>query len=223
MQGKRLFWKRNCHLTIRFKQKSMYCIKIPIWLFGLIKIALITLVFSGITSMITIFYARQIIMDNWDEYRCNPLVIPFSGMFGHDSSETMTQCMFMNFKASSKYHMLPYVNTTNIVTSAIGDVAGGMKSLGFLTQSVQSAFGNSFKDIVGKIGDFNSVLQYLLLKMETILQRLVAIVVVAMYTLFSMLQGLKAIGTDRSLRNTIDTIIKFPRIPKPKSMKKRKR
>jgi hypothetical protein len=200
----------------------MYCIKIPTWLFGLIKIALITLVFSAITSVITIFYARQIIMDSWDEYRCNPMVIPFAGMFGHDSSETMTQCMFMNFKASSKYHMLPYVNTTNVVTDAIGKVAGGMYSLSSLTNSVQTAFGNSFKDIVGKIGNFNAVLYYLLVKMETILQRLVAIVVVAMYTLFSMLQGLKAIGNDKSLKNTVDTILNFPRIPKIKALKLKK-
>ena len=37
------------------------------------------------------------IQNNWSLYRCNPLVIPFSGVFGHDPQETFTYCA-QNYK-----------------------------------------------------------------------------------------------------------------------------
>lgn len=190
----------------------MYCIKIPIWLIGLIKILLISMIFSFTSTLITVIYARQIIMDDWNKYQCNPLIIPLSSFFGHDPSESLSTCMFMNFKASSKYHLLPHMNNTNILSQNLNQVAGGMKSLSGITSSVQNLFKNSFDSILGQIGNFSSVIQYLIIKMETILQRLTAIVVVAMYSLYSILQGLKALGNSKDLLKSVDLIAKFPKL-----------
>lgn len=188
----------------------MYCVKIPIWFVGLFKIVLIFTLFILVTTLITIVYARQIIMDDWDTYRCNPLVIPLAGLFGHDSSETMSQCMFMNFKATSNVMMNPFVNTFNVFSGTLGSASEAMKDMNFVLGSVRNTFASGFSGILGRIGNLSSAAQYLMVKMETLLQRLTAILVVAMYSLYSILQGLRVIKNDRSLLNAIDTILKFP-------------
>ena len=33
------------------------------------------------------------IQDNWPEYRCNPSIMPFAGMFGHDAGSNFTFCI----------------------------------------------------------------------------------------------------------------------------------
>ena len=33
------------------------------------------------------------VQDNWPEYRCNPMVMPFAGTFGHDAGQNFTYCI----------------------------------------------------------------------------------------------------------------------------------
>ena len=33
------------------------------------------------------------IKNNWPQYRCNPLVMPFAGYFGHDPAENFNECI----------------------------------------------------------------------------------------------------------------------------------
>ena len=33
------------------------------------------------------------IQNNWPQYRCNPVIMPFAGYFGHDTEENFAQCI----------------------------------------------------------------------------------------------------------------------------------
>ena len=46
------------------------------------------------------------IQNNWSLYRCNPMIIPFAGIFGHDPQETFTYCaQNYNFNFSQYFFM----------------------------------------------------------------------------------------------------------------------
>ena len=72
------------------------------------------------------------IQDNWSLYRCNPLVIPMAGIFGHDPQKTFEFCSQnynMNF---SQYILDPFKyiisNISNFGTD-IGNIMGGFGNL----------------------------------------------------------------------------------------------
>ena len=33
------------------------------------------------------------IKNNWVQYRCNPMIIPFASFFGHDTADNFAQCV----------------------------------------------------------------------------------------------------------------------------------
>ena len=54
-------------------------------------IIIIIFVVINLTSILGI--SIQHVKDNWNEYKCMPIVIPFSGYFGHDPMETFNGCI----------------------------------------------------------------------------------------------------------------------------------
>ena len=73
------------------------CTTLGAYIIEVIKIILILSVFIIATVIIVGVQYKQYIQDNWIEYRCNPLIMPFSGYFGYDSSETFSNCMMQTF------------------------------------------------------------------------------------------------------------------------------
>ena len=77
----------------------------------------------------------QRIKENWPVYRCQPLVMPFASIFGHDSSKNFGYCI----ANMQKNFMGPLLKPLNFNISLLGDITGG------LTSGL-----NSNRDFVGK-------------------------------------------------------------------------
>lgn len=56
------------------------------------------LVLSGIFYFIVFSANISDVSRNWDKYRCNPTIIPFADMYGHNSLENFNYCMRNIFK-----------------------------------------------------------------------------------------------------------------------------
>ena len=54
---------------------------------------LIIIIFAVLLLFITLSIGIARIRNNWDEYKCNPAVIPFASVFGHDPVTTFNQCI----------------------------------------------------------------------------------------------------------------------------------
>lgn len=88
------------------------------------------------------------ISENWDEYRCNPLMMPFAGFFGHDPKKNFTECI------------------RSYQTHFIGDMLGSVFSfLGSLMQSISDLIGQveyirkSISDLAKNAGGiFNNII-----------------------------------------------------------------
>lgn len=188
----------------------MACIYIPTPVVGLIKVLLIGTMFSIISFIITFFFARQIIIDDWAKYKCNPLIIPFAGLFGHDAASTLTECMSRQAFATTSLISNPFSNIFKSMSGAMTSAVDMVTDMDFLSGGMTNMFSSSFGNILSRIGNVGSAIQYLIIKIETLLQRIVAVVTVIMYTMSSLLQGVLAIKRDEGLLDTIDTILSFP-------------
>ena len=89
----------------------MACVYIPTAALGFIKVALIGFFFTCVCAVITFVLSRQYIIDNWAEYKCNPLITPFASAFGKDSAATMKECASANFVSMSYDMHTPFMDT----------------------------------------------------------------------------------------------------------------
>jgi len=184
----------------------MACIYIPTPALGFIKILLIWFFFSCMCGIITFKLSRQYIIDNWSEYKCNPLVTPFASAFGKDSQETMHECSSVHFTALSSNMQTPFMGVFQSMSSALENAGSMISDMSFASGNVAGSFSGGFSNILGQLGNIGSTVQYLIIKIETLLQRLVATVAVIMYSMSSILQGILAVKQDDNLLKMIDKL-----------------
>jgi len=122
----------------------------------------------------------------------------------------MDNCMYTTFKKSHATNIPPFLDLIGSVSSSLSSMGDVMTEMDGVLDGVQTMFADGFKKILSQIGNTASVVQYLIVKIEIILQRLAATLIVIMYTLSASLQGILAIKRDKELLNAIDTIINFP-------------
>jgi hypothetical protein len=188
----------------------MVCLTIPEAIVGFMKILFIVFLFFIITIILVVRSQKQRIVDNWDKYKCNPLIIPFADTFGHDPNESMDECLQHKYKKSYAKQLPPFLNVVGVVSGALSAAGDMMSEMDFVLDNVQDMFFDGFSKILGQIGNTASVIQYLIIKMEVLLNRLAATLIIILYTLNASLQGILAIRRDNSLLNAVDTVVKFP-------------
>lgn len=110
------------------------------------------------------------IKQNWPLYRCNPVVMPFAGVFGHDPASNMVYCVqsmqseYMSYLLEPLYYGLSSVRSIgdNLMSDvqSIRKVTGGMRSMSLTNfTSVFSKFENiriEFHRILVKFKDVTS-------------------------------------------------------------------
>ena len=188
----------------------MACIFIPTEVVGAIKVLLIGFFFICIWFIVSFYFCRQYIMDNWSKYKCNPLILPFATMFGYDPTKTLQECLGMQNFAMASSMMMPMTNVFSSITDGLNNASGLIGDLDFVSTNITSLFGNGFSKILGQLGNIGSAVQYLIIKIQTVLQRLIATVAVIMFSMSSLLQGLLAIKRDTGLQRLIDKVLAFP-------------
>jgi len=188
----------------------MVCITIPNNVVAFLQVLGILIFFSIITAVITVVGFREQIANHWEKYRCNPIFAVFADFFGHSPKESLDKCMFNIFKKSHSTSISPFIDLMASVSKSLGSAGDMMTQMDGVLDGVTNMFSKGFSDILNQIGNTASVIQYLIIKMEIILQRLAATLVVMMYTLSSSLQGVLAIKRDPVLLKAVDTLIKFP-------------
>jgi hypothetical protein len=107
------------------------------------------------------------IKKDWPKYKCNPVVMPLAGIFGHNPVINFVQCITNMQKTQMTKYMNPLNHVMSIFEMTIESTLNSMNStrgrmfsmasgtLGIFTQ-LFAAFGNigvSFKEIVARLND----------------------------------------------------------------------
>jgi len=138
-----------------------------IFLSLLIVIILIVIILLNFSSI-----GIKNIQNNWPAYRCNPLIMPFASMFGHDAEKNFTHCIqttqtnYLGYLMQPLNYSLSLVNSSgNILSEAINSARAFISNLrGFIADIVTNVFGVflnmliefqrisvDIKDMVGKM------------------------------------------------------------------------
>tara|TARA_Y100000389_G_scaffold49369_1_gene45061 strand:+ start:561 stop:1145 length:585 start_codon:yes stop_codon:yes gene_type:complete len=123
------------------------------------------------------------IKNNWSLYRCNPLIIPFAGLFGHDPQETFTYCAHnynMNFM---QYLMDPLkwmVGNIGNIGKDVSDTVGDIVNLG---SSTNSGIFSVFTNIYGTATNVLAQFQIIVLGLKDTFSKIVGILITFLYLL----------------------------------------
>jgi len=186
------------------------CIPLPIEIFALIKLVALLFFFFVITMIVVVIGFRDQVSSNWEQYQCHPMYMPFADFFGHSSDETAEKCSYETYKKSHAESISPFLDVVSSASTTMSSAGDMMTQMDGVLDGVQNMFSSSFSSILSQIGNTTAVIQYMIIKLEVILQRISATFLVVMYTLSASLQGILAIKNDETLLHAIDTIIKFP-------------
>lgn len=89
---------------------------------SILFIIFLVFVFAGILTSFDVGNKIDNIKDSWGDYRCNPLFMPFAGLFGYDTKDNFNSCMGDVFKTHSE----PYVKSSSSMFSGFTGILGTM-------------------------------------------------------------------------------------------------
>lgn len=146
-------------------------------------VTFILLVFVGLYVINVLSIGIANIKRNWPKYRCNPSVMPFAGVFGHDSMENFVYCMqtiqgnYMGYLTQPlEYNVSVLGNLGKTLNQAINNMRAFFNYLrNMITDIIQNVFGVflniliefqkvtiGLKDMFGKFIGILSTLMYVL-------------------------------------------------------------
>jgi hypothetical protein len=110
---------------------------------------IIILVFCGLYVFNILVVGIKQIQNDWPAYRCNPVVMPFASMFGHDTSTNFTYCIQNIFSSYVGYILQPIDYLFSTIGSIGGDLTQGINDVraffnnirGFIENIIHSIFG----------------------------------------------------------------------------------
>ena len=147
------------------------------------KAFLIVIIFSLIQLSITLSIGLTHLKNNWNKYRCNPLVIPLAGLVEEDPTVTFTECTkeiqfdFMKTILKPIYNSFSYfLESGNLFVGILEKLKTGLvvqnvstlttfSDLGARFNILVNELGNSFltvTDLFGKVSSTVTIIYYLI-------------------------------------------------------------
>ena len=124
----------------------------------------------------------QKIKDNWPKYRCQPLVMPFAGIFGHDSKENFAFCI----QNMQKGFMEPILKPLNFDIDVLSDVTAGLSDNLNNTRNFLREFristGGAINNIFTSIGNITIEAQRVFINIKDTIGKLTGIMTTVLYT-----------------------------------------
>jgi len=185
----------------------MACFYIPAHIIGLLKICLITLGFIFLSIFVLVLFLRSSVVDNWEQYKCNPMVLPFAGAFGFDSKKTLGECINKKVRESNSLLSQDFDTNFSYMNEMIGNLNDGLDLLSASNSEAQEEAAKSSKTLYDRLNNTSSTIDYLGIKTQTIFQKIVAVYTTLLYASYSLIQGVNGIATDKELQNAVSLIV----------------
>ena len=132
------------------------------------------------------------VSEDWPKYRCNPTIMPFASVFGHDPVSNFTYCI-QNMQSNYMGYLMQPLQYNFSVLGGIG---------GTMTKSINDvrAFINNIRDYITNIvqsifGVFLNILiefQRLTINIKDLFGKLIGIMATLMYTLSGSVMTMKS-------------------------------
>ena len=159
---------------------------------------------SGISALFNI----QHIKDNWANYRCNPLFMPFTGLFGYNTSENFEFCMGKIFSTHSAESMDSIGSVFGSFSTILTSVFGSINSLRNTIATLGGGINVVFQEFTDRITMFFFTIRMNAIRLKMMFGRIYALLFSVMYMGMSGISGMSSF-TNTFLFSFLDTFC-FP-------------
>ena len=129
------------------------------------------------------------IKKNWVQYRCNPIYMPVAGMVGDDVLSNFTKCTMKGFHDYAGFVMDPIMAQFSLVNDTVSEIGDTMNSMRTMFSGVRGGFLGIVGSVFGKIHNLMAQTQYTIIRMRTILSRVVGVMYSLVYIFYGGMQS----------------------------------
>lgn len=149
----------------------------------ILRMGMVLLVFMIVYIASMFSGGIQQIKDNWPLYRCNPVVMPFAGVFGYDATQNMTYCIqnaqtqYMSYLLQPLYYAL---SVSNSIGSSLSNDLQSMRNAVGLTRSLM---GGNFLDVFSKLINIRVEFHRITSKFKDVMKKMMGVQMTFLYIL----------------------------------------
>lgn len=126
---------------------------------------------------------------NWAQYRCNPIYMPMAGMVGDDVMSNFTKCTMSGFHTYAGFIMDPILAEFGVVNDTLEEVSDTLGSMRSMMSGVRGGFLGIIGSVFGKIQNVMGQTQYTVIRMRTLMSRIVGIMFSFVYIFYGGMQS----------------------------------
>lgn len=121
---------------------------------------------------------------DWPIHRCDPSYMPFASMVGQDPVKNFTDCTMKSFHDYAGFVVDPIMTQFSTMTDVVSEIGGSMDSMRGMIGDTRNGFLGIVGMVFGKIQNLMSQFQYIIIRMRTLLARVVGIMMSFMYVFY---------------------------------------
>jgi hypothetical protein len=121
---------------------------------------------------------------NWSSVRCNPLYMPFAGYAGTDVGSNFMNCTMSSFSTYAGTAMDGMNAQMSVVSDSLGSISSSMADMRGMMGSTRGGFMMIFQMVFGKIANLMASMQYLMIRIQTLMGRIVGVFASLIYSFY---------------------------------------
>lgn len=181
-----------------------------LWSFtnALAFIIFLCLIIAACFGSISAFVNIENIKNDWANQRCSPLMMPFAGLFGHNTKENFEFCMGKIFNMHSASYVDSFGSVFSSFTGLLGSIFNSVSSLRNVIATLGGGINVVFQEFTDRITMFFFKLRVNAIRLKMMFGRIYAILFSVMYMGMSGITGMSSF-TNTFLFSFLDTFC-FP-------------
>ena len=181
-----------------------------LWSFtnALAFIIFLCLIIVACFGSISAFVNIEHIKNDWANQRCSPLMMPFAGLFGHNTKENFEFCMGKIFNMHSASYVDSFGSVFSSFTGLLGSIFNSVSSLRNVIATLGGGINVVFQEFTDRITMFFFKLRVNAIRLKMMFGRIYAILFSVMYMGMSGITGMSSF-TNTFLFSFLDTFC-FP-------------
>ena len=125
-------------------------------------IAVFCLIFSG---------NKQVVIDNWSQYRCNPIIMPFSDFFGKPSNKNFQSCLWIMVEKYAKFLLKPFHYINSLTYKILHGFGGSINDIRKMMLQIRYFFLSIVSNVMNRLFSLMGNMQYFMVKLRYTLQK----------------------------------------------------
>jgi len=153
------------------------------FLHGIFYLLLYFVIFFIVLMYVVFELNKETIKNDWETYRCSPLVMPFASYFDKDTVQNATECMSRTAKDKMTESTGPSMGILSNVTKNMGGLSQGFSALRTMLTPMRNFVADATRMVFQKLESLFTMVYFAFIKIMVAMKRSVANLHLIIYTL----------------------------------------